>query len=45
MQEIIDLEKLITYNNLFKGRTDVFAMRWEKGKKPMVHPADILLSA
>lgn len=30
MQEIIDLEKLTTYNNLLKGRTDVFAVRWEK---------------
>lgn len=30
MSEIFDLEKLNTYNNLFKGREDVFAMRWEK---------------
>lgn len=29
-QEIIDLEKLSIFNNLFKGRTDVFAVRWEK---------------
>jgi len=29
-QEIINLEKLNVFNNLFKGRTDVFAVRWEK---------------
>jgi len=29
-QEIIDLDKMSIYNNLFKGREDVFAMRWEK---------------
>lgn len=29
-QEIIDMDKMVIYNNLFKGREDVFAMRWEK---------------
>lgn len=29
-QDIINIEKLSIFNNLFKGRTDVFAARWEK---------------
>lgn len=30
MQEIIDLKKLNIFNSLFRGRIDIFAVRWEK---------------
>lgn len=33
------LAKLYIYKSLFKGRIDVFAKRWEKGKKAGYMPA------
>ena len=33
------LAKLYIYKNLFNGRNDVFARRWEKGKKAGYMPA------
>jgi hypothetical protein len=31
--------KINTYRSLFKGREDVFAIRWEKGNKSSYMPA------
>ncbi|HLU94275.1 MAG TPA: hypothetical protein VKZ54_09125 [Membranihabitans sp.] len=39
MPEYSDTEKLEIFKRLFKGREDVFAFRWEKGKKIGYVPA------
>lgn len=39
MTEIINNEQLKLFSSLFKGREDVFAIRWEKGNKSGYMPA------
>ncbi len=39
MDQYSENEKLILFKSLFKGREDVFAIRWEKGKKSGYMPA------
>lgn len=39
MPEYSDTEKLEIFKRLFQGREDVFALRWEKGKKSGYMPA------
>jgi len=35
-------DRLNLYKSLFKGRQDVFALRWEKGAKSSYMPAYII---
>src|SRR5690606_12658152 len=39
MSEYTSIEKLEIFKRLFKGREDVFALRWEKSKKSGYMPA------
>ncbi|WP_236587703.1 TOTE conflict system archaeo-eukaryotic primase domain-containing protein [Marivirga aurantiaca] len=39
MKQYSENEKLSLFKSLFKGREDVFAIRWEKGNKSGYMPA------